>query len=209
MGHVILLGDSILDNARYVPGAPPVIEQLRSTLPEGWQATLLAVDGDTTGGVEHQLRGLPDDATHLVISAGGNDAIARSGILDGDVRTVSEAMAIMQMVRNRFRDAYRTMLQALSATGKPSTVCTIYDAIPGLGPGQLAALACFNEVILLEAARDGLPVVDLRLVCGEPGDYSSLSPIEPSEAGGAKIVRVIAEVVTSHEFGRHRSALYT
>ena len=36
MGHVILLGDSIFDNARYVPGGPSVIEQLRRALPDGW-----------------------------------------------------------------------------------------------------------------------------------------------------------------------------
>ena len=69
---------------------------------------------------------------------------------------------------------------------KPAVASTVYDAIPGLSPGQLAALACFNEVILFEAFRAGLPVVDLRIVCDDPSDYSSLSPIEPSEAGGAK-----------------------
>ena len=30
MNHVVLLGDSIFDNASYVPGKPPVIEQLRT-----------------------------------------------------------------------------------------------------------------------------------------------------------------------------------
>ena len=48
MKHVVLLGDSIFDNASYVPGQPPVIEQLRSQLPPSWAATLLAVDGDVT-----------------------------------------------------------------------------------------------------------------------------------------------------------------
>lgn len=44
MSHVVLLGDSIFDNAAYVRGGPPVILQLRSKLPQGWQATHLAVD---------------------------------------------------------------------------------------------------------------------------------------------------------------------
>ena len=43
--HIVLLGDSIFDNACYVPGEMPVIEQVRAELPE-WQATMLAVDGD-------------------------------------------------------------------------------------------------------------------------------------------------------------------
>ena len=45
MGHIVLLGDSIFDNARYVPDRPPVIEQLRRSLPPGWRASLLAADG--------------------------------------------------------------------------------------------------------------------------------------------------------------------
>jgi hypothetical protein len=34
MPHIVLLGDSIFDNAAYVPGELPVIEQLRARLPE-------------------------------------------------------------------------------------------------------------------------------------------------------------------------------
>ncbi len=39
MSHVVLLGDSNFDNARYVPGEPAVVEQLRRSLPRGWHAT--------------------------------------------------------------------------------------------------------------------------------------------------------------------------
>ena len=46
--HVVLLGDSILDNGAYVPGKPAVIDQVRGELPAGWTATLLAVDGSYT-----------------------------------------------------------------------------------------------------------------------------------------------------------------
>src|SRR4051812_30929997 len=59
MGHVILLGDSIFDNASYVPGRPPVVEQVGRSLPPGWQASLLAVDGHVVSDVSHQLTRLP------------------------------------------------------------------------------------------------------------------------------------------------------
>ena len=45
MSHIVLLGDSIFDNAAYVRGGPDVVTQLRELLPRGWQATLAAVDG--------------------------------------------------------------------------------------------------------------------------------------------------------------------
>ena len=45
MNHVVLLGDSIFDNAAYVYGSSDVITHLNSILPQDWKATLLAVDG--------------------------------------------------------------------------------------------------------------------------------------------------------------------
>src|SRR5688572_1030904 len=81
MAHVVLLGDSILDNARYVPGGPSVIEHLRRALPRGWQGTLLAIDGSVASDVAAQVERLPSDATHLVVSAGGNDALGHSAMI--------------------------------------------------------------------------------------------------------------------------------
>lgn len=208
MGHVVLLGDSIFDNARYVPDRPPVIDQLRQALPRGWHASLLAVDGHITEDVANQLKDMPSDATHLVVSAGGNDALGESSILSETACTVGEALGLIHEVRARFRDSYRAMLRALCAREKPAAVCTVYDAIPGLGPAEQAALAGFNEVILREAFSAGLPVIDLRLVCDREADYSHVSAIEPSVVGGAKIARVIAEVATTHDFGRRRSMIY-
>jgi hypothetical protein len=208
MGHVVLLGDSIFDNARYVPDRPPVIEQLRHSLPQGWRATLLAVDGHITEDVTNQLKELPADATHLVVSAGGNDALGESSILDEAACTVGDALGLVHEVRIRFQQSYRAMLEALCAVGKPLAVCTVYDAIPGLGPAAQVALAGFNEVILREAFLARLPLIDLRVVCGQRGDYSDVSHIEPSMVGGAKIARVIAELVTTHDFTLGRSTIY-
>jgi len=208
MGHVVLLGDSIFDNARYVPDRPPVIDQLRQALSKGWVATLLAVDGHVTEDVANQLRKIPVDATHLVVSAGGNDALGESSILGEAAGTVGEALGRIHDVRERFRTSYRAMLQWLAAVGKPTAVCTVYDAIPGLGPAEQTALGAFNEVILREAFLAGLPVVDLRLVCDRSADYSHVSAIEPSAVGGAKIVRAIAELVSAHDFGERKSSIY-
>src|SRR5467141_4000518 len=48
MPHLVLLGDSIFDNAHYTSGGPDVVSQVRNLLPLGWGASLLAVDGSTT-----------------------------------------------------------------------------------------------------------------------------------------------------------------
>src|SRR5438105_2308028 len=123
MGHVVLLGDSIFDNARYVPDQPPVIEQLRTSLPPGWLASLLAVDGHVTSDVPSQLIRLPADATHLFVSVGGNDALGESRILGEVACTVGEALELLCQVQTAFRKDYRKMLHAVLALEKPAGLC--------------------------------------------------------------------------------------
>lgn len=200
MGHIVLLGDSIFDNARYVPEGPAVIDHLRGSLPGGWNATLRAVDGSVTDDVAGQLEQLPPDASHLFVSAGGNDALGHAAVFAQSVATFAEALDQLEGLHAGFEAAYRTMLARLAARRLPAAVCTVYDAIPGLAPSERAGLCVFNDVILREAARVGLPVIDLRLVCTEASDYSSLSPIEPSRLGGRKIALAIGRVVAQHDF---------
>jgi hypothetical protein len=201
MGHVILLGDSIFDNGRYVPGGPSVIEHLRRALPPGWRASLLAVDGNGAEDVSRQLVRLPEDATHLVVSAGGNNALDHSSlILNEPAESFLEVLSRLGDVRAEFQQVYRAMLRDIAAHHRPAVVCTIYDAIPGLGRAEQVGLCLFNDVILREAFRVGLPVIDLRAICVEASDFARSSPIEPSVPGGGKIARAVSRVVTEFEF---------
>ena len=206
--HLVLLGDSIFDNASYVPGGAPVVEQLRRRLPRGARATLLAVDGAVCASVGPQLRRLPDDATHLFVSVGGNDALGHSGVLEEVDRPAGEVVAALTDVQQTFRHEYRAMLRAVLGAGRPAAVCTVYDAVPGLVSEAVTLLSLFNDVIVREAAREGLAVLDLRLICDEPRDYSTVSPIEPSEQGGHKIVERIVYALTVHDWGRRDSVVY-
>ncbi|SRR6266849_2143523 len=208
MSHVILLGDSIFDNERYVPGESPVVEQLRSRLPRGWRASLLAKDGAIASDVLGQLPLVPADASHLIVSAGGNNALENSHILEEWDRSAAEGFIGLAEIQEQFRRDYREMLQAVLAVGKPTAICTIYDSIPGLPPQEITALSVFNDVILREGFQARLPILDLRLICNEARDYSSLSPIEPSKMGGFKIVQGIVRITTGHDFNRSESVVY-
>jgi hypothetical protein len=158
--------------------------------------------------VPQRLRHLPADATHLVISAGGNNALGYGGVLSDPACTVGDAVMMLAEIGDKFREAYYEMLKSVLSLRKPTAVCTVYDSVPELGVAEKTALGLFNDVILRAAFTDGLPVIDLRLLCISPHDYSSVSPIEPSHLGGAKIARLIAEVVTTHDFECGRSVVY-
>jgi hypothetical protein len=209
MPNLVLLGDSIFDNAVYVPGHPAVIEQVRAALPRDWRATLLAVDGHVISDVAGQLRRMPEDATHLAVSVGGNDALGHSHILAEPARSFAQVIHKLADLQAYFRRAYHDMLADVGASRLPALVCTIYDSIPGLDRDAAAALALFNDAILREAIAAGIPVLDLRLLCSEPTDYSSLSPIEPSHLGGRKIAGALARIMPRHDFSRPQSVVYT
>jgi hypothetical protein len=209
MSHVVLLGDSIFDNASYVPGGPAVIEHLRRWLPSGWRATLLARDGAITSEVAGQVERLPRDATHLIVSVGGNDALGHSSVLQYEpVGSSVEVLERLADVHEQFQSDYRAMLRVVQDCRLPMGVCTVYDAIPGLGRGETTGLCLFNDVILREAFRVGVPVLDLRPICNEACDYSSLSPIEPSAIGGGKIARAVGRLVTGYDFTSDGSRVF-
>lgn len=127
MAHVVLLGDSIFDNGAYVAGGPDVVAQLRPMLPAGWSATLRAVDGAVVDDVSRQLARLPPDATHLVVSVGGNDALAHVDLLDRPARSSGEVLGMLADAAGAFETRYRRMLAKVLAHKLSVTVCTIYN----------------------------------------------------------------------------------
>ena len=187
--HVALLGDSIFDNAAYVAGEQAMIDHLRKILPSDWHASLIARDGDSTADVAEQLGNVPAEATHLIVSVGGNDALAALSVFSLPVGTVEDALYQLAEVRKSFQCDYRAMLWQVLDLRRPVAVCTIYDAVPGLRECSRTALSIFNDTIVREAETAGVPVIDLRSVCTEAEDYSAISPIEPSSQGGRKIAR--------------------
>lgn len=193
MVSVVLLGDSVFDNAAYVGDGPDVAAQLRAVLPSSSRVTLCAVDGTTTTDVGRQFDRVPSHATHLVLSLGGNDGLENADLLGPlAVGTMGEALDLLEERVSAFGQAYGWVLDALLDRDLPLTVCTIYDAnLSGVEATRaVTALAAFNDVILRAAFERGLPVLDLRQVCTGPEHYAN--PIEPGAQGGLEIARAIA-----------------
>jgi hypothetical protein len=209
MKHIVLLGDSILDNRSYVGGGLDVVSHLRQQMSDGWKATLRAVDGSLVEHVRSQALDVPDDATHLVVSAGGNNALMNADVLQLRVSSSAEVFDRLADLASAFEYQYREMLRALQDLNKPIAVCTIYyprmpDAL--VQKIAVAALSTFNDVIIKQAFLAGLPLIDLRLVCDEDSDYAN--EIEPSEAGGRKIAKTILHLDNEHDFEKHKTEVF-
>jgi GDSL-like Lipase/Acylhydrolase family len=199
MAHIILLGDSSFDNWKYVQPEPDVVAHLRKLLPAGWQATLRAVDGAVTSDVADQLADLPHDATHLVLSVGGNDLLScAEDLLRTPVAMSSDAFLLLARVTGVFESMYRRALEACLKKSLPLVVCTVYNgnfADQEFQTMARVAVAAFNDTILRLACEKGLCTIDLRLMCALPEDYAN--PIEPSAIGGKKIAQAIWRTISS------------
>jgi lysophospholipase L1-like esterase len=120
--HLILLGDSIFDNAIYVAEGPAVIDQVRQQIPSNWQATLLAKDGNVTTDVPAQFGRMPVDATHVVLSVGGNDALRALRSLDLPQSSVLETLDTLSGIQRTFEDNYAQVLTTIAALNLPLLV---------------------------------------------------------------------------------------
>jgi hypothetical protein len=201
--HVVLLGDSIFDNEAYTGGKPDVLAHLLRVLPQPWTASLLARDGATTAGIPAQLARLPRNATHLLLSIGGNDALRWQGLLQAPAGSVAEAIEMLAAAVAEFEPAYRKAVAACVSHRLPLVICTIYNGnFDDTRYGKLvrSAVALFNDAIVRTAVDLKLKAIELRSVCTRPEDYAN--PIEPSSIGAAKIARAIAAVVTGSVEGK-------
>ena len=212
MAHLVLLGDSVFDNASYVPNEPAVIDQVQQFLPPGDTALLRAIDGNTIAGVYSQLEHLPAATTHLFLSVGGNDALREAYKIIPASELVTLRLDELVTMRQRFEKDYQALLETVLSYEKETIVCTVYDRCPveGRPMKQLiyTLLPMFNDCILRQAAQAGLPVIDLRVLCQDKTDFSALSPIEPSVKGGEKIAKAIVEITQSDPFQSGKTYLF-
>ncbi|MEO1375750.1 MAG: SGNH/GDSL hydrolase family protein [Cyanobacteria bacterium J06635_10] len=209
MSHIVLLGDSIFDNAAYLNKEPDVITQLRMKLPDDWKTTLKAIDGNKVDDVYAQIENLPEDTSHLVLSVGGNNALSCIGILNERISSSAQVFLRLADLSEQFEYQYERLLHKILTLHLPTTICTIYN--PNY-PDRMyqrigvAALTIFNDVIIRQAFENGIPLIDLRLTCNEAADYAN--PIEPSSVGGEKIVNAIVNAVLEHNFQKRYTQIF-
>ncbi len=148
--NIYLLGDSILDNAVYTNGEPSVTEHLNRLLGKTGIATLVAVDGSVTAEVNRQIQKLPPEATYVVLSSRGNDALAHQDLLKQPARSVAQALLLFAEPLQALEADYRQVLEDLRKIGLSGVCCTIYNGWMDEPFRSVVPLALrlFNDVIV-------------------------------------------------------------
>ena len=195
MSTIVLLGDSILDNASYTHPEPDTTKILERLVPR-WTVQCHARDGARMADVSSQLRHLTEQPEVAVLSIGGNDAVSHIGLLQRRAVTAADILADLLRIADDFAERYEPVAAAVRERAERTVLCTIYEV--QLEPAPYAKLArvplaVLNDRIMRIAARLGVDVLDLRSICTEPSDF--VLQIEPSAKGAAKIARAIAGLV--------------
>jgi lysophospholipase L1-like esterase len=201
MKVVVLLGDSIIDNGAYVrSGEPDVAQQLEILLPSH-MVVKRAVDGSTCADVLGWQSGDLHDADHIILSAGGNDALQHIDLLEAATATTAkDALVRLWSIREEFRRSYTALLDRLVLTRRPVLVLTVYNPrFHGHGfdaayqQAAESAVSIINDVIQQEGRRRSFDILELRTLFHDPADYAN--PIEPSAIGGAKLAKCMSDWV--------------
>ncbi len=206
--HLLMLGDSVFDNGVYVPGEPDVSAQVKSHLERSFKSSKLtfhARDGAVMSDVKNQqIKNIPEDITHIVLSIGGNDLLGLIQYLDqnrGD--SFHQNLQFLSQLKQKFSEEYTEVIQTIDTLGIPFSVCTIYYAGPteesgakrvdvkgdvGLS-GTDVVVDAFDSAIIDVAnkAQNCKDIIDLRWLFDAPDCYAN--PIEPSCIGGERIAK--------------------
>ena len=197
-GYVALVGDSVFDNKAYVPRGHDVQNAMyrKRRIPDRRIAYLAAVDGARMRDVPAQLK--QDEvrqASGIYISVGGNDLIQSSFSGDTDL-SIHDLADMREWFRNEYRanviDKLADRRSGKNIYGKPVTLCTVY--IPTMNDAKYqqaaeVAVSLINDVIISEAGRADLQVLELRNVMTMPEHFTM--EIEPSMHGSDAIANAI------------------
>mmetsp|Transcript_101117 Transcript_101117/g.241014 ORF Transcript_101117/g.241014 Transcript_101117/m.241014 type:complete len:376 (-) Transcript_101117:23-1150(-) len=202
--HTVLLGDSTLDNYRYLDltAGERTVEMLLSKRCKemNWDLTVLAMDGSTLEDVAvRQVPVVPDATTHLIISASGNDLLRLLNEMSSSEFAVSSMYKAVTTGLEEVSRKYRRILESLLSIGCHIACCTVYK--PNFQHIFLKALAGASLGVhngrIREIAEDlDISVLDFANICIDPEDFAN--PLELSTRGGGKVVENITHFVRDH-----------
>ena len=204
--RILLVGDSIFNNAKYVPEHETVLRQLEDI--NGDEVMGLAVDGQTTESYAQDLRfkqGLLrkrleekyfDYQPTVFVSLGMNDIL--HFMREIKVLGLFKRNDPIEVLYDRtmdFMNAYENVVAYFTEElSLPTTFCTIYNS--AVEDKELFSViqGLFNDVIMKVTSRWEQTTLELRDIFIMSMDYTNF--VEPSATGGKKLARAIHERAT-------------
>jgi lysophospholipase L1-like esterase len=179
---IVLLGDSVFNNAAFVGEGKAVFEQLNE-LTNG-KVVSLAEDGATISELYLQLDSISDDLnrrdTAVIISAGGNDILAKK---------IKSDDAKLEALFRRWMDFLKALRVKLGSAN--IYVVNIYFPSNSKYKSYKLSIEKWNAMLSENSSVIGetYGIIDVNSVMTSAADF--VYDIEPSELGSAKIAEKI------------------
>ncbi len=179
--YVILMGDSVLNNDKYVSSGKSVYDVLKTKLSK---VVNFAKDGATINDLYEQLDKisveLNNTNTYIFISIGGNDILnKRSKLSTAEI--------------NRLFNLYNDFLQALKIKlgSAKINLLNVYLPVNPRYQTYKTSIEQWNQLLQISSNKVGemYNIVDLYGLLKSPNDF--VYDIEPSEIGSDKIANII------------------
>jgi len=210
MMKLVMLGDSVFDNASYLQkGERDTEAWVRHYLQgEALDIDFLAEDGATTKCVkETQLGDIDAEAEYIVLSIGGNDLLQSFSCLETNQGSMAQTLSFFEEeIRTTFNNSYGAMINAIRSRAQKAKIMAfdiyypfwdldspLFKELPQhsevLAKASRVAIDLFNKNIR-DHLRDG-EVKNLAAICCERRHFAN--PIEPSTIGSECIAVAIRD----------------
>ena len=179
--NIVLIGDSVLNNANYVPSEKSVVDILKTKTQKVFN---FAKDGATISDCYGQLDKIPTDLnttdTYVFISAGGNDILNKRGQLDS-----SEIRKLF----NSYMDFIKALRVKLGSA--KINICNLYLPANPRYNTYKSSIEEWNQLITENSSKIGemYNIINVDTLLTTPDDF--VYDIEPSEIASQKIANVI------------------
>jgi len=205
--HVVLLGDALLDAYSSIDKTPGEFED--ALLPgtrDQWKISVVpAAEIERAG----PALVLPEDATHAIIFIEGNHAIEQSGMIHGRPGAQDETLEQLSLAADEFERKLERLIHVAKSARLVIMVCTMFQPKykdPLRQRAACAALAVFNDRVTKRAIAARVSMIDLRLICDEPGDYDK--PTQLSKGGLQKAANIIRYAMFELDAGSRRCEVF-
>jgi len=199
---IVLFGDSILNNTRYVPSGKSVIAHLKHMYGDNLQT--YAQDGAYISNVYGQVEqyenygttsGSDSTRTHIIISVGGNDLLNEMNIGELNESKVmhlsSKYERLLKYICGKYPNAVIHLLNVYQPTHE-----IFVSASKQIEQWNNQVYNRATENVASGRKKQLVNVVKIDEVCVEKSDFVNV--IEPSVKGGKKIVSLIVQNVNEY-----------
>jgi lysophospholipase L1-like esterase len=184
---IVMLGDSMLENANYVNKDRSVTELVKNYVEaKDYNFYNFAKDGETIPTVSHkiarltsnQIQKLNKRTTHIFLSVGGNDILKLNQPLEASVivSTFLKYIELIKLIKSRFPNAKLTVLNLYTPTASWIEIYRI-------------SIKQWNEALEQKKTKYNYGIIDVNKLLFDKQDFTH--DIEPSVIGGQKIVNEI------------------